>query len=183
VRVGYTPGNQRPDLANEFVEVTKNRSQRKGKRGIENGGFVRARERWEMLPPGTIPGRKFTSKARADCARECGWGQFHAIDNTCIHRGGPLADGSAGGKQPWTCPWHGWEYDVGGPAKGRAEIRPPEVDCYAVGSALGTRDFRQSWGYFIKTCKITEYKGDKLRFPCTKSAAQASWHDSCQNLR
>ena len=38
-------------------------------------------------------------------------GTFYAIDNTCAHRGGPLAEGSLSGTTV-ACPWHGWEYDV-----------------------------------------------------------------------
>jgi nitrite reductase/ring-hydroxylating ferredoxin subunit len=38
-------------------------------------------------------------------------GQFHAINNTCLHRGGPLGQGSLQGNVV-TCPWHGWSYDV-----------------------------------------------------------------------
>ena len=38
-------------------------------------------------------------------------GVFHAIDNTCIHRGGPLGEGDLEGSVV-TCPWHGWQYDV-----------------------------------------------------------------------
>ena len=38
-------------------------------------------------------------------------GAFYAVDNTCVHRGGPLGEGSLAGKTV-TCPWHGWEYDV-----------------------------------------------------------------------
>lgn len=38
-------------------------------------------------------------------------GQFHAVDNTCIHRGGPLGEGELEGNVV-TCPWHGWTYDV-----------------------------------------------------------------------
>jgi nitrite reductase (NADH) small subunit len=38
-------------------------------------------------------------------------GAFHAIDNTCIHRGGPLGEGNLEGSVV-TCPWHGWQYDV-----------------------------------------------------------------------
>lgn len=38
-------------------------------------------------------------------------GQFHAIDNTCLHRGGPLGEGSLC-NQEVTCPWHGWEFNV-----------------------------------------------------------------------
>ena len=38
-------------------------------------------------------------------------GQFHVIDNTCLHRGGPLGDGGLEGCIV-VCPWHGWKYDV-----------------------------------------------------------------------
>ena len=38
-------------------------------------------------------------------------GQFYAIDNTCPHRGGPLAEGSLEGGQV-TCPWHAWTFDI-----------------------------------------------------------------------
>ena len=36
---------------------------------------------------------------------------MHAIDNTCVHRGGPLGEGEISGKNV-TCPWHHWSYDV-----------------------------------------------------------------------
>jgi len=38
-------------------------------------------------------------------------GTFYAINNTCLHRGGPLGEGQLDGKVV-TCPWHGWQYDV-----------------------------------------------------------------------
>jgi nitrite reductase (NADH) small subunit len=38
-------------------------------------------------------------------------GKFHAIDNTCPHRGGPLGEGTLDGNVV-TCPWHGWRFDV-----------------------------------------------------------------------
>jgi len=38
-------------------------------------------------------------------------GAFHVIDNTCLHRGGPLGEGDLEGDMV-TCPWHGWEYNV-----------------------------------------------------------------------
>ncbi len=38
-------------------------------------------------------------------------GKIHAIDNACVHRGGPLAEGTLEGSDV-TCPWHGWTYDV-----------------------------------------------------------------------
>ena len=37
-------------------------------------------------------------------------GAFYAIDNTCLHRGGPLGEGMLEGTTV-TCPWHGWQYD------------------------------------------------------------------------
>ena len=38
-------------------------------------------------------------------------GTFCAIEDTCLHRGGPLSEGSVEEKVV-TCPWHGWQYDV-----------------------------------------------------------------------
>ncbi len=38
-------------------------------------------------------------------------GAFHAIDNTCLHRQGPLGEGELD-EAIVTCPWHGWQYDV-----------------------------------------------------------------------
>ncbi len=38
-------------------------------------------------------------------------GKFYAVDNTCLHRGGPLGEGDLAGTTV-SCPWHGWEYDV-----------------------------------------------------------------------
>ncbi len=38
-------------------------------------------------------------------------GKYYAIDNTCTHRGGPLAEGALEGKEV-TCPWHGAVFDV-----------------------------------------------------------------------
>jgi len=38
-------------------------------------------------------------------------GSYYAIDNTCTHRGGPLAEGALDGKEV-TCPWHGAVFDV-----------------------------------------------------------------------
>ncbi len=38
-------------------------------------------------------------------------GTYHAIDNTCSHRGGPLGEGDLDGTIV-ACPWHGWRWDV-----------------------------------------------------------------------
>lgn len=38
-------------------------------------------------------------------------GTFHAVDNTCLHRGGPIGEGFLDDAVV-TCPWHGWQYLV-----------------------------------------------------------------------
>jgi nitrite reductase (NADH) small subunit len=38
-------------------------------------------------------------------------GNIYALDNTCLHRGGPLGEGTLNGDVV-TCPWHLWEYNV-----------------------------------------------------------------------
>src|SRR3989338_10478093 len=38
-------------------------------------------------------------------------GEFYAISNTCLHRGGPLGEGFLE-DDVVTCPWHGWRYNV-----------------------------------------------------------------------
>jgi len=56
-------------------------------------------------------------------------GTFHALDNTCIHRGGPLGDGICVDGTV-TCPWHGWEYNT---ATGECKSMPGQsVDTYEV---------------------------------------------------
>ena len=37
-------------------------------------------------------------------------GVYSALDNVCLHQGGPLGEGTIeNGKV--VCPWHGWQYD------------------------------------------------------------------------
>ena len=38
-------------------------------------------------------------------------GTFHAVDNLCLHRGGPLCEGAVHGTVV-TCPWHGWQFEL-----------------------------------------------------------------------
>ncbi len=38
-------------------------------------------------------------------------GAFYAIENSCPHQGGPLAEGFIDGPIV-TCPWHAWCFDV-----------------------------------------------------------------------
>jgi nitrite reductase/ring-hydroxylating ferredoxin subunit len=40
-------------------------------------------------------------------------GEFFALDNTCFHRGGPLAEGFVDQNNLTVqCPWHGWIYSL-----------------------------------------------------------------------
>jgi nitrite reductase (NADH) small subunit len=36
---------------------------------------------------------------------------FFALDNMCLHRGGPLCEGPIE-REVVTCPWHGWSYQI-----------------------------------------------------------------------
>ncbi|MFQ5701344.1 MAG: Rieske (2Fe-2S) protein [Acidobacteriota bacterium] len=38
-------------------------------------------------------------------------GEFHAVQGSCPHRGGPLGEGYLRGTIV-TCPWHFWQFDV-----------------------------------------------------------------------
>jgi nitrite reductase/ring-hydroxylating ferredoxin subunit len=56
-------------------------------------------------------------------------GTFHAIEDTCLHAGGPLHEGRLHGTTV-TCPWHEWRFDV---ATGRCELNPMvSLGCYPV---------------------------------------------------
>ena len=55
---------------------------------------------------------------------------FHALSDTCTHRGGPLSEGTVEGAEV-TCPWHGARFDI----KTGAVMGPPagrEVRSYPV---------------------------------------------------
>ena len=86
-------------------------------------GFVRT-VKVDELPPGTI--RELQIEGKAVALANVG-GKFYAINNTCLHRGGPLGQGLLEGKIV-TCPWHGWQYDV---TSGKVVQNPTVgVDCY-----------------------------------------------------
>jgi nitrite reductase/ring-hydroxylating ferredoxin subunit len=59
-------------------------------------------------------------------------GKIFATDNTCLHQGGPLGEGTLE-EETITCPWHMWEYNVcTGEKVGNSSIKlstyPVEVD-------------------------------------------------------
>ena len=70
-------------------------------------GFVRA-ARKDEIPAGTI--REFQVDGLTVAIANVG-DKFYAVNNTCLHRGGPLGEGELHGVAV-TCPWHGWSFDV-----------------------------------------------------------------------
>ncbi len=64
--------------------------------------------RKDDIPAGTI--REFQVEGQTIAIANVG-NKYYALHNTCLHRGGPLAQGVLSGKVV-TCPWHGWQYDV-----------------------------------------------------------------------
>jgi nitrite reductase (NADH) small subunit len=69
--------------------------------------FARVAEVSE-IPPGTA---KAFSVGRFEVAVFNVAGQFHALENSCPHQGGPLADGWLE-NEVITCPWHAWCFNV-----------------------------------------------------------------------
>lgn len=47
-------------------------------------------------------------------------GAISALDNVCLHRGGPLGQGTID-RGKLICPWHGWEWN---PSTGEAAHNP-----------------------------------------------------------
>lgn len=51
-------------------------------------------------------------------------GKYYAIDNLCIHAGGPLTEGYIDTDAcKVTCSWHGWSYDL---ATGKCVTHPKQ---------------------------------------------------------
>ena len=69
--------------------------------------FLRA-AKMEEVPAGTI--REYAIEGKVIALANVS-GKLFAINNVCLHRGGPLGEGELEG-QKVTCPWHGWQYDV-----------------------------------------------------------------------
>ena len=87
--------------------------------------FLRTAKKDE-IPAGTI--REFQVNGKTIALANVD-GTFYAVNNTCLHRGGPLGQGELEDKVV-TCPWHGWQYDV---TTGQVTMNPSVgVDTYAV---------------------------------------------------
>ena len=79
--------------------------------------YVRIAARSELPAEGQA--KEFTGGGKVICVANVG-GTISAMDNVCLHRGGPLGQGLVeGGKI--VCPWHGWQWD---PKTGEAGHNP-----------------------------------------------------------
>jgi nitrite reductase (NADH) small subunit len=87
-------GQHRPSLASEVP-------------GKYAPKFVRLGSTADL--PSENQAREFAVGARMICVANVN-GVITAMDNVCLHRGGPLGQGTIShGKL--VCPWHGWEFD------------------------------------------------------------------------
>lgn len=70
--------------------------------------FLKLTSKSELPPQGEA--REFHINGKTICIAHTGEG-FAALDNVCVHRGGPLGQGVVDGNKV-VCPWHGWAFDA-----------------------------------------------------------------------
>ncbi len=71
--------------------------------------FIRIASKSEL--PGENEAREFNVGDRVVCVANVN-GTFSAMDNVCLHRGGPIGQGVVDAGKV-VCPWHGWAWDPG----------------------------------------------------------------------
>jgi nitrite reductase (NADH) small subunit len=75
--------------------------------------FVKITSQSELPAPNEA--KEFSCAGKEICIANVN-GTYSAMDNICLHQGGPLGQGTIeGGKV--VCPWHGWSYN---PSTGEA---------------------------------------------------------------
>jgi nitrite reductase/ring-hydroxylating ferredoxin subunit len=79
--------------------------------------FVRLVSESELPSEGEA--KEFPSGDKVICVANVN-GTISAMDNVCLHRGGPLGQGTIEGTKV-VCPWHGWQWD---PKTGEASHNP-----------------------------------------------------------
>jgi nitrite reductase (NADH) small subunit len=79
--------------------------------------LVRIASQGELPPKNEA--REFPCGDKTICVANVN-GTITAMDNVCLHRGGPLGQGVIE-KGKVVCPWHGWAWD---PATGQAVHNP-----------------------------------------------------------
>ena len=69
--------------------------------------FVRLASESELPPAGEA--KEFAHVDKVICVANVN-GTIAAMDNVCLHMGGPLGQGLVDGNKV-VCPWHGWQWD------------------------------------------------------------------------
>lgn len=69
--------------------------------------FVKLTTQSELPAPGEA--KEFEVGDKVICVANLS-GTISAMDNVCLHQGGPLGQGMIEGDKI-VCPWHGWQYD------------------------------------------------------------------------
>jgi nitrite reductase (NADH) small subunit len=88
--------------------------------------FVRIANKSEL--PEVNEAKEFTVGLKVICVANVN-GTISAMDNVCLHRGGPLGQGMIEGDK-LVCPWHGWQWN---PKTGEAAHNPKaRVAVYAI---------------------------------------------------
>jgi nitrite reductase (NADH) small subunit len=59
--------------------------------------------------PATNEAKEFPCGSKTICVANVD-GNYRAMDNVCLHRGGPLGQGMIE-RGKLICPWHGWAWD------------------------------------------------------------------------
>jgi nitrite reductase (NADH) small subunit len=85
--------------------------------------FVKLASQSEL--PAANEAKEFSYGDRMICVANVN-GEIGAMDNVCLHRGGPLGEGMVeDGKV--ICPWHGWAWD---PKTGEAQTPGAKIAVY-----------------------------------------------------
>jgi nitrite reductase (NADH) small subunit len=69
--------------------------------------FIKLTAQSELPAEGEV--KEFELAGKAICVANVN-GVISAMDNVCLHMGGPLGQGYVE-RSKVVCPWHGWEYD------------------------------------------------------------------------
>ena len=72
--------------------------------------FVKLASTSEMPAPGEAKEFPCPNDTKVVCVANVN-GTLSALDNVCLHRGGPLAQGYLEDDKI-TCPWHGWQFST-----------------------------------------------------------------------
>ena len=80
-------------------------------------GYVKITSQSDLPAPNTA--KEFVCEGKEICIANID-GSYSAMENTCLHQGGPLGQGTIE-KGKVVCPWHGWAWD---PQTGAATHNP-----------------------------------------------------------